>query len=153
MNRFLLLGMLLAVVLPFTLAAQTNNQQDTTCNFLKDIKFKNGTATITVSAYYRDYHRSGDEPLLSILAKKKKLQYNDYDTPDAGCSAIGFIPIGCNKYTDGPISHKAHFNPEKIKRGETLYLTCVAFEDKSVRAKQGSYFFVITGVHSKNSAK
>ncbi len=146
--RSLLLSILF-VGFSFVAIAQTANQPDTACNFLKGVKFKNGTVTITVSAYYRDYHRSGDEPLLSILAKEKKLKYNDYDTPDAGSSAIGFMPIGCNWYTDGPISHKAHFNPEMIKRGETLYLTCVVFEDKNVRNKQGNYFFVITGISRK----
>jgi len=151
--RSLLIIILLAAGFSLAASAQTAIQRDTTCNFLKDIKFKNGIATITVNGYYDDYHRSGDEPYLMMLSRKKKLRYSDYGTSDAGCSGISFIPIGCSKRVDGAINRKVKFDPDQIKEGDILRITCLVFEDKSVRNKRGRYFFVITGVSRKNPAK
>src|ERR1700761_3285981 len=120
-------------------------QQDTTCNFLKDVKFHNGTATIIVEGYYHDYHRSGDEPLLMYLSKQKKLNYYDYGSNDAGCSGISFVPVGCTRRADGPIKHKAKFDPAKVKDGDKLRITCLVSEDEKVRDRRKNYFFVITG--------
>jgi hypothetical protein len=119
MIRFLL-G-IFALSLSTTAFAQVNSE----CNFLKHLKFKNGTDTIVLKATYvniTEVHSNGSA--FDILLKKGKIKTNAYN------DQVTFRPINCKtEYAmpDGSGNLSIH-NLSNI--GKTFYFTLVAFERK-----------------------
>src|SRR5579863_320690 len=100
--RSLFIGILLLVSRTSTLAQSTTD----TCNFLKNMKFKNGRDTLVVKAILYDVHMAPPR----LLTKKHPTIYR-YKFG----SEIAFNPVNCAKEYSEPLLDKAW--DEKILKG------------------------------------
>jgi hypothetical protein len=118
--RSLLIGIVLAVTGLNALAQPANDS----CNFLKNLKFKNGRDTIVIKAVLRACLEAPPR----LLNKHPSIYDYKFD------SYIDFQPENCSKEYDEPLLNsaviKAQFlNGENL--GITIYLTCVVFNEHS----------------------
>jgi hypothetical protein len=157
----ILLILLVVIGYASNASAQTSVTADTSCSFLKNIKFKNGVDTVVVKVLFRAYTEGSDEPRLKILADKKELSYGEYVSEDFGSNAFSFIPVNCTSRYDGTLSRKIYdktfirktkdlnaylkevFDVDTLKHDEVIYLTCLVFEDQRTIDRSGDYFFTI----------
>jgi hypothetical protein len=138
---------LLPVILTLSLPATSFAQAPLDCNFLKDLKFKNGTDTIVVKATYVDrieVHTNGNA--FNSLKKQGKVKTTGYD------EQLTFKPINCKESYTAPDGSGDLNGLEFSNIGKTFYFTLVAFERKDGYSK-GVPFFVITKVSAKSGNK
>jgi hypothetical protein len=114
------------------------------CDFLKNLIFKNGTDTIFIKVTITEIGRwpSGAD-IMKKLEKEGKLREKDFSY------AIGFIPNNCNNeyYTASKDTGEVAlslFKPERT--GTQILLTCIVFENYKMRDYP---FFVIDKVQLK----
>jgi len=152
MKKFVLIITLLIAV-KFNALAQTPaiNTPVEKCSFLQPLIFKNGRAIVIIKATYKYMFRSPEEELFHKLEKKKILIYKDYFSNCCGGSEIDFIPENCSKDYHAAMLQKFLFDINKVKQGETLYLTLTAFKNEYRDDKLP--FFVISGISLKDPEK
>jgi hypothetical protein len=149
---FKLIIAILFINFSMNVMAQTAVKKDIGCNFLKNLKFKNGTDTITVKATYDELFRSPDYSLLKQLDKEKKLHYSDFGTEYneiESSTSISFFTGNCSKKYMGTISKNQPIDVNTLKPGTIIYLTCVIFEGAKWSYSDGTHFFVIINVALK----
>ena len=104
------------------------------CDFLKNLTFKNGKATVLVKAYYTELIRSGEYSLFGELEKRKLLDREKYfrldilegeGYMDAG-SAITFVPVNCNSAFTATVP--LHLAVDSIKFGQVITVRCTVFK-------------------------
>jgi hypothetical protein len=102
--------------------AQAPASRDTSCDFLKNVKFKNGSDTVVVRATYWSITKISPG-LIEIVKKLYKgvIRHNTFS------SQIVFYPENCSRTYQGPI---VDYDPRMLNSnaGITIYVTCVAFE-------------------------
>lgn len=162
MKKLILIPFILLVIL--NASARIRQTQDTSCVFLRNLKFKKGVDTIKIKAAYYDFHRSADEPTLKILNKKERLSFNDYVNSQIGASSISFTLEYCNKLYEGTLIRRIYdkafvrktkdiglymkdiIDMNNLKSGQVIYLKCLVFEDEALKDNSGLYFFTILDV-------
>jgi hypothetical protein len=143
---------ILFTLLFLAFTARSFAQSDTArFGFLNHLVFRNGKATVTIKAIYREFHRSGDEPIFLKMSQKKKLRYKDYFLSCCGGSAINFtLPNSSQPYNvvmrEGILFDINHSQP-----GDVMYLTCLVFEGE--KQVNGDPFVVITNISNKAPVK
>jgi hypothetical protein len=142
----------LIVLLFLLFVARLFAQTDTArFGFLNHLNYKNGEATVTLKAIYREFHRSDDEPLFFNLSQRKKLRYRDYFLSCCGGSAMNFTLPNSSRPYDIVMRQGILFDINHTQPGDTLYLTCVVLEGE--RQYKGTPFFVITNISDKPPVK
>jgi len=91
------------------------------CDFLKNLKFRNGRDTIMVKAIL-DAMVQAPPPIIYKGKKPSIYKYKSY-------SQISFKPENCSEIFTIPISSKADADYLYKSNGETIYLTCIAFNE------------------------
>jgi len=123
--KLLLIGLTL-LILGFDVSAQSQ------CDFLKDLKFRNGRDTIVVKAVLRDFLLAPPRLMLKRPPGIYKYRFG---------SNILFQPENCSKEYQKPVLSARSVDKENILNGDnlgiTIYLTLVVF-DESVLNK-GEY--------------
>lgn len=120
---------------------QQNIYQANSCNFLKGINFKKGTATVIIKVIYHEIARfDNDMPELNKLAAEGKIMKNNFT------AQIGFKTKECSQELSAPCSS---INPYILKKhpiGSEILITCKAFEGYKYSPNSDMPFFVITNV-------
>jgi hypothetical protein len=133
--------LLFAIGCSISALAQTPTRQDTSCDFFKNVKFKNGSDTLVVKAVFQSVTRI-PEGFIEIVKKLYKgvFQRNTFS------SQIVFYPENCSRTYQGPI---IDYDPRMLNSnaGITIYETCVAFE--GYMYDKDTPFFIVTNVSFK----
>jgi hypothetical protein len=129
----------IAAVLCASAQKATNTPE---CNFLGPLHFINGKAIVVVKATYNDLHLGPPEYVFDKIKKKISLFNKDYYSKHGVASAIAFTPENCLYEYSGIINKKVNLN--RIKFGQTVYLTCTVF--KAGESYKNVPFFVIDKV-------
>jgi hypothetical protein len=112
--------------------------RDTSCNFLKKLKFKNGLDTLVVKTTYLEVAN-----MIPISQRFETLDKEAKIKSKAFTYQLGIQPEGCSKIYYGPCSYKGNIN--NVRSGTVFYVTCIAFERHDLEYK-GVPFFVIIDV-------
>ncbi|MBS1525620.1 MAG: hypothetical protein JST19_08220 [Bacteroidetes bacterium] len=122
--RSLFVGVSL-LVLGLNVSAQSQ------CDFLKNLKFKNGRDTIIVKAVLRDFLLA---PPRTLFKKPPAIYKYKFD------SNILFQPENCDRNYEMPVISSRWVDPENILNsdnlGLTVYLTCVVFNESALTRGQ-----------------
>lgn len=126
--------------------AQTTVKNDTSCSFLKNIKFKNGVDTVVVKVTFVDINP------LSSLGRLDELKENGVDKSKFIYQLV-FKPENCSKEyigasSAGNINRILKQNPFPLSLTVTLYITCVAF-NKYNYDNDGTPYFVVIKITTK----
>lgn len=122
----------------------------TDCDFLNNLTFKNGKATVVVKAFYTEFFRSPQYGQFTDMEKNKLLDREKYfrvDTiegegyMDVG-SAIMFVPENCDRPFGATVPLSLRF--DSLKFGQIINVKCIAFE--GLRDGAGKPFFVVDEV-------
>ncbi len=108
---------------PIGCKIQGNNEE--TCNFLRNLHFKNGIDTITFEAEYVTIFKQNTSLILKELDRKKMLKVQDLNY------GIGFKVANCPNHFIASYHFKdtSSFNLlEKQPDGQKINLTCIVFE-------------------------
>jgi len=123
------------IIAALNLSAQkTTKKQE--CDFLGPLHFQDGKATVIIKATYNDFFRSDEDTT-----------FENYFSRCCSGSAIAFTPENCPYEYSGTINKKV--NPDHVKFGQTVYLTCAVFE--GVKNYDDTPFFVIDKIESKET--
>jgi hypothetical protein len=119
-----LIVILCSIGLHYSLTAQTNPTRQTQCDFLKNIKFRNGKDTIVIKAILHDIIEA---PPRVITLKKSSRSIYKYKFG----SKIVFQPENCTKKYSAPLLDAEYDNHllNSDNLGITVYLTCVVFNE------------------------
>jgi hypothetical protein len=146
MQKYIYGVVMLLLISSSALAQGKLDQGD--CDFFGPLHFKNGKASVIIKVTFKEFFRSGDEPLFTKLEKEKKLRSSDYFTRCCGGSAISFIPENCSKMCYGVmIQKKMNFDINLAKPGNILYLTCIVYEGE--KSFDNFTFFTVNNISLK----
>jgi len=123
--RSLFLALILAV-LSLGSVAQTQ------CDFLKNLKFRNGRDTIVVKATLHDFLEAPPRVIRKGRASPAIYKYRFSDD-------IAFQPGNCSKKYVMPLLHSAAAKypfTANTQLGITVYLTCVVFDERYLEDDQ-----------------
>jgi len=124
--------------------------QDTLCNFLNNIKYKNGVDTVVIKASYLGVTKiSGNINGTDFVNKLIKL-HKGVIIRNTFQSQIEFHSENCSEIYDGPLKYLDH-NTLSLISGMTVYLTCIAFEGYKYDNYATPYFIVINVRRQKPS--
>jgi hypothetical protein len=126
--------------------AQTIIQKDTTCSFLKNIKFKNGTDTVIIKATLVDI-TPAPPPIIDLKNPGRRINKYKFN------SELWFQPENCTEKYYAPLKDSAYdetiLNASGL--GKIIYVTCVVFKEKTYR--QGWPDFMAIKVAAKKAHK
>jgi hypothetical protein len=146
--------LLIFVVLICTLSkGHAFSKVDSTCNFLKNIEFKNGVDTIIVKGRFHSFFRSPDYRILKELDKEKLIKYADFGEDKSGIdesSAVSFFTGNCPTFYSGTLRNNIDPNYiSQLKEGDVILLTCIVFSTKrfnhpEIFKKDEPYFLILS---------
>lgn len=119
------------------------------CEIFGEPNFKNGVATVTITALAVDIHREPPMIKLNLLPEKQRKRYSDFykrtKAINYSNSGLSFITDGCALLQTAPMASTARFTNGLI--GRKLKLTCLVFQDAPTGFGPTFYFYsVITDV-------
>jgi hypothetical protein len=143
---------LISAILLISFSINVNAQSlvnDSNCNFLKNVRFKNGIDTLVIKACFKDINPLPSSGYLDELKEyginKNKFNYQ-----------LVFEPENCSKEYIGPSSASnvnkiLRKNPYPLFLTLTVYVTCVVFEKYSYD-NEGAPYFVVIKIATKKPA-
>jgi hypothetical protein len=137
----ILIALLFITSFSINAKAQTAVKQDTSCSFLKNLRFKNGVDTIVIKATYLDLVQL-PPPLVSMegFYRKQKLSGQIHFKPE-NCSTEYIVPLKMFRDRDGLLTGG--------NLGLSVRLTCVVFKKYLHVYGNVPFFIVIKAVPEK----